>query len=260
MASTTISVAGGWPAGALDAAETAFGWLSVEPHPLCVDCTGLTGLPAGPVGVGRLRRLLLSPQTPADSRDAVWAYVITRAQTGRPEWTIAAVGLALPGLCAAAGRLAAGWRGDPGDLDAELLAGFVAALRTADPDDRWLCRRLVRRAIAAGRALRHADASAATPHSDYPESRAPQRPYGHPDLLLGRAVADKVLSADDADLIGATRLEADTLAGWASAHGISVCAAASRRQRAESRLVEMIAAGRLDGLAGPAEPDPAGIG
>ena len=249
-----------WPTNALAAAEKAFGWLSIGPRPVSVDCTGLAGLPAGPVPVGRLRRLLLAAATPRESRDAVWSYVVSRAQDAGPEWTVAAVGLALPGLRAAAGRLAGGWHRDTGDLDAELLAAFVAALREVDPTDRRLCARLVRRAAAAGRALRHADAAFATPHSDYPESRAPRRPYGHPDLLLGRAVADGVLSADDADLIGATRLEAQPVAGWAAAHGVEVSTAITRRWRAEARLIERIREGSVTGMIASPEIDPAGIG
>lgn len=257
---TRTHTSGDWPTNALDAAQTAFDWLSTGPHPVSVDCTGLPGLPPGPVPVGRLRRLLLSADTPRESRDAVWSQVITRAQTSGPEWTVAAVGLALPGLRAAAGRLAAGWHRDTGDLDAEILTAFLVALRAADPTDRRLCARLVRRATAAGRALRHADAASATPRSDYPQSQAPQRPYGHPDLLLGRAVADGALSPVDADLIGATRLEAQPVAGWAAQHGVPVSTAINRRWRAETRLIQLIREGAVTGILRPPEIDPAGIG
>ena len=134
-------------------------------------------------------------------------------------------------------------RGVPGqaaDLEAEMLAGLLAALDRC-PAGRprpagFLCGRaydaakqLVRKEMAErGRPARRA-ISAESP-----------KPFGHPDLVLARAVGVGVVCSDDAELIGATRLGEMTLEGAARAWGLDYKAAAQRRRRAESALAEWL--------------------
>ena len=73
----------------------------------------------------------------------------------------------------------------------------------------------------------------------------PHRPWGHPDLVLVDAVLEGVISADDAELIGSTRLDDQNLKQAARARGITHAAARHRRSRAERRLVEYLANGSV---------------
>ncbi|GAA4215212.1 hypothetical protein [Actinocatenispora rupis] len=240
--------------------DSAFGLLCAGPRPLSLDTTEEPDLPDGPVPLVRLRRLLLDPATGRQSRDAVWRRLVVHAQSGQPEWVIAAAGMAMPSLRRAAGRIAFRWHGDAADIDAELLTGFLTALRRVDPDLPRLCQRLCRAAASAARRVRHAGVPAVALHGDYPESQAPHRPYGHPDLVLGRAVRAGVITAAEADLIGRTRLGGEPIAVRAAALGVATHAAIMRRRRAEYRLVAQIRAGRIDGLLRDPDADPAGVG
>src|SRR5207253_3032634 len=93
------------------------------------------GLPARPVPLDELRVLLLHPSASARARNQVWAELVRRARAGDPAWTVGLAGVAMPGLRRAVGSLAAAYRGDPADLQSEVLTGFLAAVRALDPDD-----------------------------------------------------------------------------------------------------------------------------
>jgi hypothetical protein len=113
-----------------DAAETAFRLLCAGPQPLALHASKLAaGLPDRPVPLDELRVLLLHPSTSARARNQVWAELIRRARAGDPEWTVGLAGVAMPGLRRAVGSLASAYRGDPADLQAEVLTGFLAAVR-----------------------------------------------------------------------------------------------------------------------------------
>src|SRR6266568_1749088 len=158
-------------------------------------------------------------------------------------WVVAAVGLAMPGLRRAAGRLAAGWRGDTADLDGELLAGFVARLRTLDVDGP--------RVDAGTRSVRSARARVEdidAVHVAGAWSLPPAQPWDHPDWVLARAVAAAVIDPDDHLLISATRLDEVPLQQVADRLGISVTVAAGWRRRAEARLAQVIREGDLSGI------------
>ncbi|MDQ0772877.1 hypothetical protein QF026_001343 [Streptomyces aurantiacus] len=71
-------------------------------------------------------------------------------------------------------------------------------------------------------------------------SAAPKPPWGHPDLVLARAVRQSVLTQTEADLIGATRLDETPITNWADRHQMSNEAAYKARQRAERRLVAFL--------------------
>ena len=78
-----------------------------------------------------------------------------------------------------------------------------------------------------------------------PGSVLPPPPYGHPDLVLARAVAAGVISAEEADLIGTTYLEDVSVAEYADRAGVSRWTVYKRRKAAEARLVDAIASGTL---------------
>jgi hypothetical protein len=65
----------------------------------------------------------------------------------------------------------------------------------------------------------------------------PPPPWGHPDFVLARAVAEGAITSTEAELIGCTRLEGVALADAATARGLSYQAAKKARLRAEHRLV-----------------------
>ena len=111
-----------------DAADAAFRLLCAGPQPLALHASkAAAGLPDRPVPLDELRVLLLHPSTSARARNAVWAELIRRARDGDPAWTVGLAGIAMPGLRRAVGSLAAAYRGDPADLQAEVLTGFLAA-------------------------------------------------------------------------------------------------------------------------------------
>ena len=119
-----------------DAADAAFRLLCAGPQPLALHASQVAaGLPDRPVPLDELRVLLLHPSTSAAARNAVWAELVRRARAGGPAWTVGLAGIAMPGLRRAAGSLAAAYRGDPADLQAEILTGFLAAVRALDLDD-----------------------------------------------------------------------------------------------------------------------------
>ena len=145
-----------------DAADTAFRLLCAGPQPLALHAAKVAaGLPDRPVPLDELRVLLLHPSTSARARNQVWAELVRRARAGDPAWTVGLAGIAMPGLRRAAGSLAAAYRGDPADLQAEVLTGFLAAVRALDPDDLEavpLASRLCWAAWRAGQQHAYADA------------------------------------------------------------------------------------------------------
>jgi hypothetical protein len=270
---------GDWPASALQAADRAFAALSVDPAPLTLDCGALSAedgnaagtdagtgadsagttrpagtdldLPAGEVPLPALRDWLMARPRAYAERDAVWRELIRRARLGAPQWVIAAVGMAMPALVAIAGQLAAGYRGDPVDIDAEVLTGFLEGLRDTvdvakDAPHAGLCFAAWR----AGRELRLAQ-------QDYllvddiehaaAESRLPRMPYGHPDLLVYRAQTLRIIDAEDVEPYIAVRLGHRALEPIAEARRIDLDLLRMRLNRVDTRLAEALASGILTG-------------
>jgi hypothetical protein len=241
---------GGWSGPSpMDAVESAFGLLGCDPAPLGVDGARIgRGLPARPVPLPELRGYLLDPATPYAARDGVWRVVVRKARRDGPAWVVAATGIALPGLRRLSRELAVSSGADSHDLDAEILAGFVGALRTVDVRRGRIASRLCFAAYNAGRRLARREAAAAGLRVPLAESMIPARPSGHPDFVLARAVRFGVITADEADLIGRSRLEDVPVAKLAAERGISVPAAGMRRHRAETRLTAALAEGHLSDI------------
>jgi hypothetical protein len=247
---------------ALDILESAFHALVRGPRPIAVDGAALGhGLPARPVPLDELRAILLDPSLPYAARDAVWRELVRLARTAGSSWVVGAAGVALPALRARAGELARGFHGDSHDLDAEVLSGFVITLRELDLSRGKIAARLSYAAYNAGRRLRRRLEDSPGRHGEFTCSLPPPAPWGHPDLVLGRAVGLGIITALQADLIGRTRLEDVPLQHVAAELGLSYCAAWRRRDRAEHRLAEAIRGAQLENLEPPASKNrpPSGI-
>lgn len=252
----------------LEAVAVAFSWLTTGPHPVTLDTTTFPGLPDRAVALDELRTRLLSPGCAPAVREAVWAELIARAHRPHPEgatWTLACAGMALPVLIRVAHRLTARFVGDPADIDAAVLTGFLHGLGGVHPDQPHVLASLRWRAFRAGMtALREAlTAPTPTPIID-PNTTGPTRtgttrtgttgtgttrsgsvpavvlapfPAGHPDFVLARAVTDGILTSDEAALIAATRLEHLPLADAAHARGQTYRRTYTIRRRSERRLL-----------------------
>jgi hypothetical protein len=229
----------------LNSAGAAFRLLTTGPGALCMDGREVGGgLPPRAVPLNQVPRLLA--RCPVGTRDRAWSILVARARTGAPAWIVGAVGVALPGLRVYAGRLVLGSSCDPADLEAEILAGFIKALRQVDISQRAILQRMLWAAYREGVRFRHAEAAEEGRRvTEFGAESGPPRPLGHPDLVLADAVAADVISALDAELIGATRLGCVPLQIAAASAGISYPCARQRRQRAEKRVLSAIRSGEI---------------
>jgi hypothetical protein len=233
---------------ALTQAETHFALLVCQPAPLAFDGRGVDGLPGRMLPLDELRDLLVAG-VPTSVQDAVWRQLATAARSWGPAWVVGAVGVAAPGLTRMAARLSRGLPGQAEDIDSEILAGFLHALRSEDLDRPRLWLRLCWAAWRAGHVARRIDHSVELP-ADLPTGAGtPRRPYGHPDLLLGRAVAAGIITRAQADLIGATRLGQVLVEQIAAEHGVPASVIRMRRKRAERTLVRALTSGDLNEVA-----------
>jgi hypothetical protein len=236
-----------WPASPLAAAERAFGRLVEPPAPLALDGRAVGhGLPARHIPLDELRRLLLRGPVSYQAKDACWHQLVDHARTWGPAWVLAAVGTALPALTRMAGRLCAGQARLAEDIEAELLAGFLAGLRDADLAGPAPYVRLCWMAWRAALAVRRAEEPVEVVETADPGGRTPSRPYGHPDLILGRAVALGVISAEQRELIEATRLDRVLIDDIAARRGLAASVLRMRRVRGDRKLLNALARGDLD--------------
>jgi hypothetical protein len=225
----------------LDAAGTAFRLLVTGPRPLGLDGRTIAGLPDRDLAMDEVADLLLQPGTGYAIRDRVWTLVVHRARELGPDWTIAAVGLALPRLRRIAAHMARSVpAGQVADLESELLTGFLTALRDLDPAPGRIAARLTWAAYRAADRYRNTGPARCGVVFPLAASVPPPRPWGHPDFVLAQAVADRVLSSYEAELIAATRLEAATLDDLARRWGLPRTTLSDDRARAEARLVRAL--------------------
>jgi hypothetical protein len=228
----------------------AFTRFALPPDPVGLNCAPYAGLglPAGFVSLWDLRRWMLSHRGAYAARNAIWRDLIIRARQD-PNWMTATIGMALPALVRAAGHICRGFRGDRDDIDAEMLAAFIAAVRDGvDIAAERLYDRLRWHAVRAGIAMRNDDLPyLLVPDVEQLAGAAPRLPYGHPDLIVARAVATGILDALDAELIMATRLDRTPIEAVAVGDGIDAAVLRMRRVRAERALVDAIRGGLLSG-------------
>jgi hypothetical protein len=233
---------------ALTVAEDAFRLLVCEPAPLAFDARPIPGLPDRHLRLDELRDLLVAPGLNVELSDAVWRQLARQARDWGPPWVVGAVGVALPGLTSLAARLSYGYAKVADDIDSELLAGFLQALRTDDLRSPRVWLRLCWAAWRAGFRARHVDEPATLPPDIPVGSRTPYRPYGHPDLILGRAVAAGVITANQAELISSTRLGDVLIEHIAAECGQPGSVVRMRRKRAERKLVAALQRGEVSGV------------
>lgn len=188
---------------------------------------------ARPTDLAELRALLLDGTLAREVRDRVWRQVIREARDNE-EWMVAALGLAMPALRSCAKQLCEGLdRHQADEVRAELVAGFVAAVRQVNESWYRLPWMLRCRALRAGLRARKAlqGEQAVKPHRDDGPPCS-----GSPDEVLERAVARGLLRREEADLIGRTRLEGASLVSVAREQGLTYWRLAKIRSRAEQRL------------------------
>jgi hypothetical protein len=220
----------------LDAARAAFEWLLTGPHPVSIDGRLFPGLPARRVPLNEVRDRLLHRRCPQALRDAVWAHLVLLSRTEGGTWTVGAAGVALPALTTIAAKLSARFAGDPSDIHAAVLTGFLTELAHIDLRKPRIMLRLRWAAYRAGHTCVREALDAPLPSGSGFRSSAPPPPWGHPDFVLARAVAEDAITAEEAELIGSTRLEGVPLATAAEDRNISYEAVKKVRQRAENRL------------------------
>lgn len=212
-------------------------------------------LPVGEVPLPALRDWLMAHPSAYAVRDAVWRELIRRARQGKPEWVIAAVGMAMPALVAMAGTFTSGYRGDPADIDSELLTGFLYGLRhSVDPAKDAPHASLCFAAWRAGRDLRLAQQEyilVADIEHAAAESRLPLQPYGHVDLLVYRAESLGLIDTEDVEAYIAIRLGRRTPGLVAEALGVDVDVLRMRLNRADTRIAWALSAGILTGTPSP---------
>jgi hypothetical protein len=227
----------------LEVAESTFRLLTSGPSPLALDGRLVGhGLPRRLIPLHELSAVLMHPATSFAARDAAWRLLVTRARTEGSAWVVGAVGVALPGLRSAAGRLSRAH--GAADVQADLLTGFLAALATLDVEEGRICPRLCNAAYVAARAGARAADPARTRTCTWQTGRA-LMPDNHPDFLLDRAVRLGIITVDEADLIGVTRLEGQSLTAYAADRRISRWVLYKHRRAAETRLVQALQAGAL---------------
>ncbi|MEV0318176.1 hypothetical protein ACIBKX_07920 [Streptomyces sp. NPDC050658] len=226
--------------------------LVAGPRPLALDCQDLAGLPQGLVRLDELLDLLLHGHCPRATKDAVWFELVQRSRADGVSWTLACTGMALPALAGVSRRLAVRYPGDPADVQAEVLTGFLGALPTIDLGRPSVLVRLKWAAFRQGFAALSEALDAPTPARPEFESAPSIEPWGHPDLVLARAVRSGVLTRTEADLIGGTRLDRESVTDWAIAHKATAGAVYKARRRAECRLVAFI----RDGIRTVSADDP----
>jgi hypothetical protein len=231
------------------AVDEAFAAMCDGPDPVGLNCTPYTehGLPAGFVSLRALRHWMLEHRGAYAARNAIWRDLLMRARQ-EPAWMTASIAMALPALVRAAGHIARGHSSGHDDIDAEMLTAFIGAAGDIDLDGEGLYAKLRWHAVRAGLAVRNED----QPYElvadvEQISGAAPQLPYGHPDLIVARAVAADIIEAADAELIMLTRLDRSPLAAVAARAGIDTAVARMRRLRAERALVEAVRGGLLSG-------------
>jgi hypothetical protein len=237
-----------------DTLEATFTALTRGPAPMALDGRQVGhGLPARPLGLDELRGVLLDPSLGFAARDAALAVLVERAKSYGGQATIGLAGVLLPGLRRAIAPLTLANPPRIWDLQAEALAGLLEAIASFPTPARQVDRvaaRLVWAAIHAAERLldreRAWHARITTPSGSAP----PPRPSGHPDFVLARAVHARVLSPQDAELIGETRIGRMRLSDLARTQGDPYKTLAKRRDRAERALVAWLLRDRMSNFEG----------
>lgn len=230
---------------------SSFALLTTGPRPLALPGHEVHGLPDRAVPLDELQARLLHPSTPYEVRDEAIDALLRRAQAEGGASMVGLCGVLLPGLRKALAPLAAACPDRLFELEAEMLAGLIAAVGRATPGQARPAARLIWAARRGAERVVHAALAERVAPGRTPVSAPPPRPYGHPDLILARAVDEEVISALDARLIGATRFDGMSLEEAARRLEATYAALEHRRNRAEHALREWIERGGTSEPPGP---------
>lgn len=237
--------AGDW--APLDSIEAAFRDLESQSMDFALDMSEIdidvgSEIPRHQVPLRALRARLLDRTTSYVVREDVWAELVFRTQSEGGDWPLAAVWMMAPGLRGAAARAVRGGGLPFPDAEAEVIEGFLRELMTIDVDAGGVASRLwwagYRRGLSA-RSL-YTGAVRAVPLMERWVLHARQSTPGHPDFVLDRAVHAGVVTVDEAELIGRTRMEGEGLAAAARRLGLGYTACRIRRAAAEERLARYL--------------------
>jgi hypothetical protein len=219
----------------LDAAESAYTRLTQDPGAPRVR----TALGVLPLAV--IRPLLTDPSTPAPVVDGVWRTLAGRARGEGGIWILVGVGCALPKLRSAAWHATRNPQVDRAEVAGDVLAAFTDALLTLDPlPPVDVLGELVRPAHNAAQRAADQVRRAYRAHAPLPASFPPPPPPGHPDFVLAALVREKVITTEEADLIGLHRLEGISLRRIAAGRGWYPMKAHRMLRDAEKRVISAL--------------------
>ena len=239
--------------GPFDTLEDAFEVLCAEPRPLSLEAGVVAGLPARTLPLTELRAVLLHPSTGYRVRNQAIAVLLDRARSEGGRWTVGLAGVLVFGLRRATSGLCEVCPHKAADIEAEALAGLLEGIAKTEPSRNRLAARLIWLARNRAKALVAKELAEVGRPGRHLTSEVPARPYGHPDLVLVEAVAEGVIEAGDAALIGDTRLGSMSLAEAASRLGMATESVRHRRRRAEARVVAWLGGPQLPRAGAPGE-------
>lgn len=222
----------------LDLIERRFLEMTAGPQPLTLDCAALgCGLPAEELPLDAVRVLVLKRGTSWVTKDAVWRELVQRAQSEPEPWSTVAAAMMMPGLKHIGAKLGSRFRGDRGDLDSEVLEGFLAALDIADPKAPKLYGQLYWAAFRRGHEFCNSENRRTMSRSELTETVVASEPVsGHVDLVLANAMLSGVVTPQQADLISDVLLDQGNRSTAAQQRGLSRYQVSSQLHTASRRL------------------------
>ena len=228
---------------------TTFKLLRKDPQTAYLTIPACEAMPHTVMDLSTLTGLLWNRQTDNAIRNAIWTAIVREVRAGTPGWAVVACGLACPALVANARKLRASFGGSMADVDAEVIEGFLAAVHTldlADPEIESVAGALANLASNIARTSRRREVGelAATTH-DGEVYAAASNPGGHPDFVLARAVRAGVITVQEAEYIGRTRLEERGLEDVGAELGVHPVTLFRHRRAAENRLVQALRTGAI---------------
>jgi hypothetical protein len=224
-----------------DTLESTFRLLCAGPKPLALDGRELRRpFPSRPIPLDELGAMLLHPSTPYWARDRAVRLLFERSRRLGGPWTVGLAGVVLPGMRRSLQPLARACPEHAEDLEADALAGLVEAIGSFDPSPEPVVGRLLWRVTSHARRRLAKEMAASGRHVPTMSSTEPRQPWGHPDFVLGAAVQAQVVTAEDAEMIGETRLGGMSLHDYAAHRGEREGTLRMRRHRVEPRLAAWV--------------------
>ena len=197
--------------------------------------------------VDQVRAALAHPATSPESRALLWREVVSRAQQRGEPWSTVAVGMGVPVLRRILSRLPRRGVVEAVELEQEALAAFVAAVRAGDPEGPDVDRELF--AAADRAAHRHVYAARREARTALPAERLPSAgaaaAVGLPGAdseweVLAGAVRAGVVTCREAQVIGLSRVEGESMTSLAFRRRMSRRHLYRYRADAEARLAAFL--------------------